>query len=115
MDTLSADVLRGQFYAEGACGEATNFVLNVGGIVGEFVAELTGDFDDLGFVLDDFRLTKDDHAAKIQCPAPFFGSAGIHHTVGYLAAISDGVQLVPDFAAVEVQLAVFFAVPVIDG
>jgi hypothetical protein len=85
------------------------------GILGELVAELSGDFDDAGFVLNDPCPTKYDDTAEIQGPAAFFGCAGVHHTVGYLVAILDGVQLVTNLAAMEVQFSVFFAVPVVNG
>ena len=75
MHKLAGNMFRCQLDAQRTGGKFANFVFDVGSIVGEFVAELPGDFNDAGFVR----------------------------------------QSVPDLAAVKVQLAIFLAVPVVNG
>jgi len=89
------------------------FLLNIGFIIRELPAQVRADFTFLIFILYDAYPAEDDHAVYIQRPFALLPEAFIHHTVTDFVTGSDCIGLMAGLRAMEIELMVFFRVPVI--
>ena len=84
-------------------------------IVGELPDEIRAYLPLLLFVLNDAHPSEHDYAVDVQRPLTVPAEALVHHAVADLVAGGDGVDLMPDLRAVEVQTIVLLTIPMVKG
>ena len=108
-------MLRNQFQKAGPGKGVDKFILQIGFIICKFSAQVNGDFPSQCVILfiHNVHPSEDDHAADVQGPVAFLPEALVTDTETDLVMLPDRIQFMTGFRTVELEPAVFFAVPVI--